>query len=187
MYLEIKHFTVVTDHASLKYIKTQSNLSRRQARWLETLQSHDFEVRYRPGKTNIAADALSRKLYLNAMVTLITTLTDDQVFEQGYQQDKYFVQILDTLQHPEQASEKAKAHVKNFEWKNNRIYLKQGNRLAIPDDKRLRTHILQEHHDIDTAGHLGIDKTTEAVMRNFYWPKMGKDIKRYIQTCDTCQ
>jgi len=46
---------------------------------------------------------------------------------------------------------------------------------------------LQEHHDIDIAGHLGIDKTTEAIMRNFYWQKMGKDIKRYIQTCDTCQ
>ena len=32
MYLEGQQFTVVTDHASLEYIKTQSNLSRRQAR-----------------------------------------------------------------------------------------------------------------------------------------------------------
>src|SRR5947209_13566917 len=38
-YLEGRHFTVITDHASLEYIKTQSTLSRRQARWLETLQA----------------------------------------------------------------------------------------------------------------------------------------------------
>ena len=85
MYLEGQHFTVETDHASLEYIKTQSNLSRRQARWLETLQSQDFEVRYRPGKTNIVADALSRKPHLNAITTLTTILVDDQTFEQGYQ------------------------------------------------------------------------------------------------------
>jgi hypothetical protein len=58
-YLEGQRFTVITDHASLEYIKTQHNLSRRQARWLETLQSFDFEVRYRPGKTNVVANALS--------------------------------------------------------------------------------------------------------------------------------
>ena len=44
-----------------------------------------------------------------------------------------------------------------------------------------------EHHDIEIAGHLGMDKTIEAITRHYYWPKMGKDIKKYIQTCDTCQ
>ena len=121
------------------------------------------------------------------MTTLTTTLADDQTFEQGYQQDKYFAQIVDTLQHPDQSDEKSRAKAKHFEWTNQRIYLRIGHRLAIPNDKRLRTQVLCEHHDIDTAGHLGIDKTTEAVMRNFYWPKMGKDIRRYIQTCDICQ
>jgi hypothetical protein len=144
-------------------------------------------VRYRPGKTNVVADALSRKPQINSMTTLTATLADDETFEQGYEHDKYFAQILETLQHPDQSNEKSRARAKNFEWTNQRIYLKEGHRLAVPNDKRLKTHILREHHDIDTAGHLGIDKTTEAIMRNFYWPKMGKEIKRYIQTCDTCQ
>ena len=38
-------------------IKTQNNLSRRQARWLEVLQANDFEVKYCPGKTNVVAVA----------------------------------------------------------------------------------------------------------------------------------
>ena len=63
------------------------------------------------------ADALSRKPHLNAITTLTTTLADDKTFEQGYQQDKYFVQILETLQYPEQADKKAKAKAKHFEWK----------------------------------------------------------------------
>ena len=58
-YLEGSKFTVITDHASLEFIRTQTNLSRRQARWLELLQSMTFDVKYRPGKTNIVADALS--------------------------------------------------------------------------------------------------------------------------------
>jgi len=59
--------------------------------------------------------------------------------------------------------------------------------MAIPSDRQIRTHILHEHHDTDISGHLGIDKTIEAIMRNFYWPKMGNDIRKYVQTCDTCQ
>ena len=87
------------------------------------MQSHDFEVRYKPGKTNIVANALSRKPHLNVITTLTTTLADDQTFEQGYQQDKYFAQILETLQNPEQANKKAKAKAKHFVWENKRIYL----------------------------------------------------------------
>ena len=187
MYLEGRRFTVITDHASLEYIKTQANLSRRQARWLETLQANDFEVKYRPGKTNVVADALSRQPHLAAITTLTTRLADDQTFEEGYKKDKYFAPILETLQNPEEADEKEKAQARNFEWKDNRIYLKRDQRLAIPQDKQLRTHILMEHHDIEIAGHLGMDKTIEAITRNYYWPKMGKDIKKYIATCDTCQ
>jgi hypothetical protein len=63
-YLEGQKFTIVTDHASLEYIKSQSHLSRRQARWLETLQAMDFDVRYQPGKMNVVADALSRRTHL---------------------------------------------------------------------------------------------------------------------------
>ena len=155
---------MITDYISLEYIKIQTNLSHRQARWLETLQSHDFVVRYRPGKTNVVADALSRKPQINSMTTLTTTLVDDETFEQGYEQNKYFAQILETLQHPDQSNEKSRARAKNFEWTNQRIYLKEGHRLVVSNNKRLKTHILQKHHDIDIAGHLGINKTTEAIM-----------------------
>ena len=71
--------------------------------------------------------------------------------------------------------------------KNNWIYLKDGQRLAIPKDKALQTQLLEEHHDIKISGHLGIDKTYDALRRNYYWPKMGKDVHKYITSCESCQ
>src|SRR6202034_1336421 len=53
-------FQILTDHKGLEFIKTQKNLSPRQARWLETLTEYDFEIKHIPGETNTLADALSR-------------------------------------------------------------------------------------------------------------------------------
>ncbi|ETP30957.1 hypothetical protein F442_20130 [Phytophthora nicotianae P10297] len=39
---------------------TSSNLTGKLHRWALTLQEYDFEVEYRPGSTNVVADALSR-------------------------------------------------------------------------------------------------------------------------------
>src|SRR6185295_8733487 len=60
-YLMGTHYNIFTDHKSLKYIFTQSNLNMRQRRWLELIKDYDLEVHYHPGKANVVADALSRK------------------------------------------------------------------------------------------------------------------------------
>ena len=54
---------IYMDHKSLKYIFTQSELNMRQRRWLELIKYYNLEVHYHPGKANVVADALSRKLY----------------------------------------------------------------------------------------------------------------------------
>ena len=56
---------IYTDHKSLKYIFTQIDLNLRQRRWLELIKDYDLEIHYHPGKANVAADALSRKSYVN--------------------------------------------------------------------------------------------------------------------------
>jgi hypothetical protein len=59
-YLEGLQFEIHTDHNPLVYLKTQPNLSRRQARWAEYLQRFEFEWKYVKGADNTAADSLSR-------------------------------------------------------------------------------------------------------------------------------
>ena len=56
---------IYTDHKSLKYIFTQTELNMRQRRWLELIKDYDLEVHYHPRKVNVVADALSRKSYAN--------------------------------------------------------------------------------------------------------------------------
>lgn len=59
-YLYGRRFTIVTDHAALKWLMTSPNLTGKLHRWAITLQEFDFDVQYRPGNTNVVADALSR-------------------------------------------------------------------------------------------------------------------------------
>jgi len=52
---------IYTDHKSLKYIFTQSELNMRKRRWLELIKDYDLAVHYHPGKANVVSDALSHK------------------------------------------------------------------------------------------------------------------------------
>jgi hypothetical protein len=67
-YLFGQRCDIYTDHKSLKYIFTQSEVNMRQRRWLELVKDYDLEIHYHPGKANVVADALSRKSYVNMAV-----------------------------------------------------------------------------------------------------------------------
>jgi hypothetical protein len=67
-YLMGKSYELYTDHKSLKYIFTQSNLNLRQRRWLELIKDYDIGINYHPGKANVVADALSRRSHANHLV-----------------------------------------------------------------------------------------------------------------------
>ena len=56
---------IYTDHKSLKYIFTQSDLNLRQRGWLELIKYYDLEVHYHLRKANVVADALGRRSYAN--------------------------------------------------------------------------------------------------------------------------
>jgi RNase H-like domain found in reverse transcriptase len=59
-YLLGRKFVVKTDQKPLQYLQDQKQLSLRQARWILFLQEFDFNYVYIPGRSNQAADALSR-------------------------------------------------------------------------------------------------------------------------------
>jgi hypothetical protein len=60
-YLWGRHFSVRTDHYSLKFLLDQRLSTVPQHQWINKLFGFDFSVEYRPGRLNIVADALSRR------------------------------------------------------------------------------------------------------------------------------
>nr|GFA52607.1 reverse transcriptase domain-containing protein [Tanacetum cinerariifolium] len=64
----------------------QKELNMRKRRWLELLSDYDCDIRYHPGKTNVVADALSRKerykpLRVRALVMTISLNLPKQILE----------------------------------------------------------------------------------------------------------
>ena len=62
------------------------------------------------------------------------------------------------------------------------VFLRQ---VLVP--KKLRDEVLRLGHDGILAGHLGIKKSGDRIITNFYWPGIMGDIRRYCQSCDICQ
>ena len=60
-YLWGRRFVVKTDHYSLKYLLDQRLATIPQHHWVGKLLGFDFAVEYKPGATNVVADALSRR------------------------------------------------------------------------------------------------------------------------------
>lgn len=57
--------------------------------------------------------------------------------------------------------------------------------LVVPEP--LRTKVMKIAHDSILGGHLGIKKTLDRILSNFYWPGIQGDVTRYCQSCDVCQ
>ncbi|KAG8496286.1 hypothetical protein CXB51_007463 [Gossypium anomalum] len=80
-YLYGEKCRVYTDHKSLKYLMSQKDLNLRQRRWLELLKDYELVIDYHPGKANVVADALSRKLFfaLRVMNTQLKMSDDSSI------------------------------------------------------------------------------------------------------------
>jgi hypothetical protein len=70
-----------TDHKSLKYIFTQSELNMRQRRWLKLIKDYNLEIYYYPRKANVVADALSRKAFCHCLTVGLPDTTLCQEME----------------------------------------------------------------------------------------------------------
>jgi hypothetical protein len=59
--------------------------------------------------------------------------------------------------------------------------------MYVPNKEVLRSKVLALCHDQKLVGHYGRDKTTEMVLREFWWPRLRETVAEYVATCDVCQ
>lgn len=52
---------------------------------------------------------------------------------------------------------------------------------------RYRKEVMRLAHEAAMAGHLGVGKTEEKIMRHFHWPCMHRDVVEFVRSCHACQ
>jgi hypothetical protein len=152
---------IYTDHKSLKYIFTQSDMNLRQRRWLELIKDYDLEIHYHPGKANVVADALSRKSYTKEMQ--MSSMTSELCAEFEYLNLGIIANTMELVIEPILEQEIYKGQLKDeklkkiaediviskspgFQMDDNGI-LWFGKRLCVPEDQSIRQAILCEAHE----------------------------------------
>ena len=62
---------------------------------------------------------------------------------------------------------------------------KKLHQLVVPF--KCREAVMKLAHEALMGGHLGIRKTTDKVLSEFYWPGVCSQVSRYCRSCDICQ
>lgn len=57
--------------------------------------------------------------------------------------------------------------------------------LIVPS--KYRSDLLQVAHENPWSGHLGIKKTKERLLQEYYWPGCFRDVENHVKSCSVCQ
>ncbi|KAE9033479.1 hypothetical protein PR001_g10138 [Phytophthora rubi] len=155
------------------------------ARWLSFFAEYNFMVEYKPGKQNVLADALSRRpdYELAHLAYLESPLYE--LIREAYADDDDLAGLVEALSAPNKAVEltaRQRSRMHRYSVVEGLLYYQ-----VDEGDENLRQRVLYEAHDTPLSGHLGREKTYTSVARNFWWVHMYKWVRKYVQTCETCQ
>lgn len=59
-------------------------------------------------------------------------------------------------------------------------------RIWIPAHEPLRTRLIQSTHDSPLAGHPGREGTRDLIAREYTWPGLTQDVRRFVRNCNVC-
>ena len=185
-----KHFDVYTDNQAVLYLRSKSNLSKRESRWVEFLADFHFSTHHVPGRNN-PADPLSRQakeldLEMNNIKFSIDLNPDfAKDLSEGYADDPELSHIIKRLK-----SSCRDVFHDRYVWDEGkqRLYLIESSpfRLCVPRGP-LRLLLLQENDDCPFSVHPGRDRTLWNLSKHFYWPHMGRSVKDFVKSCESCQ
>ena len=71
-------------------------------------------------------------------------------------------------------------------WEEDGIIYMDG-RIYVLNNQKIKKKILQENHDPVNIGYLGQQQIMDLIKRNYWWPGIKNDIKKYVQGCFKCQ
>lgn len=98
VYLRGRKFEFHKDHEPIRYLQSKARLIGRKERWLDELQSYDYDVIHIPGKQNVVADALSRRSdHIQLKAIRINNGDLHRRIISGYTRDEWSQTIINSL------------------------------------------------------------------------------------------
>ncbi|KAL2230686.1 UNVERIFIED_CONTAM: Transposon Ty3-G Gag-Pol polyprotein [Sesamum indicum] len=181
-YLLGNHFIIKTDQRSLKHILDQRVDSMLQQKWVTKLLGLSYEVQYKKGTENRAADALSRMDQVIDTQHSCAISTHVPMWMQevkaSYEGNTLFqtviqAKIIEPQSFPDYTYETG--------------VLKKKGKLCVGSHGEIRQKILKALHDSALGGHSGIFGTYQRAKLLFYWPTMKDDVQNWVKECEVCQ
>ncbi|KAL4554713.1 hypothetical protein LXL04_037315 [Taraxacum kok-saghyz] len=173
-------FVVYTDQKSLRYLLQQRITTPDQQNWVAKLLGYSFEIQYKPGRENRAADALSRRADGGELKLSVSA----PIWVQG-------VQLIQEAQRDPEIQKVVKECQDNpiqqvgFTVRHGILYYKD--RLVIARQSVFIPALLHEFHVSASGGHSGYYRTYRRLASNLYWPGMIARVKEFVRACDVCQ
>ena len=207
-YLKGKEFKLRTDHSSLQWLYNFKNPTGMLARWLEILGNYHFQIVFRPGAQNAAADAMSRR---PSPVADVACQTESCFRVSARDWPLSFIQ-------GEQAKDEVLAELARLLTEGNcpprhsvsggvKPWLRHWSRLRLLDGVLFKVYrsrprapeslqviiprgliagVLTSLHAGPCGGHFGCEKLLKQVQSRFFWVGMCDDVDAFCKECDRC-
>ena len=209
----LKHFqeyiagqktVVYTDHRPLSDATKASN-SKTSMRLTDLLQTFDITVKYRKGRENGAADALSRSPMPKSIA-----IVDPAFFPipprstpnlpQKQKEDSFIKMVISAKSGTPPANNHPQAllatKVANNAFMADDLWwiCNTTRKEKIADSKArllapqtMIRHIISVAHSSPLAGHWAKERTMHKVIEGWWWPSIAEDVTKFIDTCKQCQ
>jgi hypothetical protein len=132
-----------------------------------------YIIKHKKGKDNIIADAFSRRY--NMLSQLDYIIFGLEMLKELYATDLDFKEAYDNCR-------------EGRTWQKFVIHdglLYRASKLCVPASS-VRLMLLQEAYGGGLMGYFGVKKTEDVLAAHFFWPRLRRDVERYVTRCTTC-